>query len=81
MEEPSAIAREYTSELRPKGLSQPDPLIRQRQSDSTNGYGQELDRNQRGTPTPTLESLLIRPNPPGHKLLTTWGSGFSTKGF
>lgn len=39
-------------------------------------YGQELDRTS-VEPQPTIESLLIT----DRKLLTTWGSGFSAKGF
>ncbi|KAJ5519556.1 hypothetical protein N7463_000009 [Penicillium fimorum] len=59
MEEPGAIARAYTSGLRPKdclGLIPSDT-----DNPIPNGYyGQELDRTQRGTP-PHARELVISP--------------------
>ncbi|KAJ5480593.1 hypothetical protein N7530_006102 [Penicillium desertorum] len=80
MEKPSAIAREYTSGRRPKDCLSLFPSSGKDNPIPKNGYyGQELDRTSVGPPPPqpTIESLLI----PDRKLLTTWGSGFSTKGF
>ncbi|KAJ6181318.1 hypothetical protein N7519_011779 [Penicillium mononematosum] len=77
MEKPSAIAREYTSGRRPKDCLSLIPSSDKDIPIPRSGYyGQELDRTS-VEPQPTIESLLIT----DRKLLTTWGSGFSTKGF